>query len=153
MRVISLSRRSWADGLGRKSLRGAETMSQLLLAPTPTVVGRQPARQRGNDLPVPGTLTSQNLGLDPATYLPVKECQLCIDRCGRAAPRRVDQSTDIGEQGCIHVVWRDSRHIVRILLQEARIIPFAAPGGRRGSHETGRSSYRTNLENALSQHA
>jgi hypothetical protein len=129
-------------------------MSWLLLAPTLTVVGRQSARQRGNDLlTIPRTLTSENLGLNLSTYPPVNECQLSIDRCGCAAPRRVDQSTDIGGQGCTHVVRRDSRHIVQILLQEARIIAFAASGGCRGSHETGRSSYRTNLENALSQHA
>lgn len=129
-------------------------MSQLLLAPTPTVVGRQPARQRSNDLlAIPGTLAAKNLGLDPATYLPLKKCQLGIDRCGRPAPGRVDQSPDIGEQRRIQVVRRESRQIAQILLQEARIIPFAAPGGCRRSHEMHLSCYRTNPDNAHRQNA
>jgi hypothetical protein len=129
-------------------------MSRLFFAPTPTVVGRQPARLRGNDLlSMPGTLAPLNLDLNPPTYLPAKKRQPAIDRCGGTTPSRIDQSPDIGEQGPIKVVTNECCNIVQILLQEPRIIAFTAPGGCRRSHETGIPSYRMYLENVLSQHA
>ena len=85
-----------------KSLRTAETMSKLLVAPAFTIGQCQLVRKLMNCLfTLFSPLHLQDFGLDPFTYSPVKNAKLGIDGTRQSLTGSIDQSRDVLKQAVI----------------------------------------------------
>lgn len=83
----------------RKSLRDAETMSELLSAPAAPVALGELARERVDDLlAVCRALTPEHLGVETAPDLPVQERQLGVHRRRDPLAGAVDQRLDVEQE-------------------------------------------------------
>ena len=78
------------------SLRSAETMPQLLLAPTFAIGLRKLQRQRfENLLAIFSALTSQNISVNAVANLPVQARQLLVNCHGRSKAGRFNQLANV----------------------------------------------------------